>query len=213
MSVPENARTKGKLEACVKAHDLACYTLQIATNKKNFPEQFQTALTDKIVSVALDIHTLAWSANNVLVNSPEDLAERLGFQERAAVACNILLSMIEVAHRVFHLPTKRVGSLQNQSAARSRAKKWTIPIPHGETTRGRAIRSGCYAGWINTTSTYGGKKMQHPIFERNKMDLREKAALENAEASAANQQAILDYIAAMDYPEVFDTEEMEDVEE
>lgn len=108
MSVPENARTKGKLEACVKAHDLACYTLQIATNKKNFPEQFQTALTDKIVSVALDIHTLAWSANNVLVNSPEDLAERLGFQERAAVACNILLSMIEVAHRDFHLPTKRV---------------------------------------------------------------------------------------------------------
>ena len=108
MSVPENARTKGKLEACVKAHDLACYTLQIATNKKNFPEQFQTALTDKIGSVALDIHTLAWSANNVLVNSPEDLAERLGFQERAAVACNILLSMIEVAHRVFHLPTKRV---------------------------------------------------------------------------------------------------------
>ena len=108
MSVPENARTKGKLEACVKAHDLACYTLQITTNKKNFPEQFQAALTDKIVSVALDIHTLAWSANNVLVNSPEDLAERLGFQERAAVACNILLSMIEVAHRVFHLPTKRV---------------------------------------------------------------------------------------------------------
>lgn len=108
MSVPENARTKGKLEACVKAHDLACYTLQIATNKKNFPEQFQTALTDKIVSVALDIHTLAWSANNVLVNSPEDLAERLGFQERAAIARNILLSMIEVAHRVFHLPTKRV---------------------------------------------------------------------------------------------------------
>jgi hypothetical protein len=108
MSVPENARTKGKLEACVKAHDLACYTLQITTNKKNFPEQFQAALTDKIVSAALDIHTLAWSANNVLVNSPEDLAERLGFQERAAVACNILLSMIEVAHRVFHLPTKRV---------------------------------------------------------------------------------------------------------
>ena len=108
MSVPENARTKGKLEACVKAHDLACYTLQITTNKKNFPEQFQAALTDKIVSVALDIHTLAWSANNVLVNSPEDLAERLGFQELAAVACNILLSMIEVAHRVFHLPTKRV---------------------------------------------------------------------------------------------------------
>lgn len=74
MSVPENARTKGKLEACVKAHDLACYTLQITTNKKNFPEQFQAALTDKIVSAALDIHTLAWSANNVLVNSPEDLA-------------------------------------------------------------------------------------------------------------------------------------------
>lgn len=61
MSVPENARTKGKLEACVKAHDLACYTLQITTNKKNFPEQFQAALTDKIVSAALvDDSYSAW---------------------------------------------------------------------------------------------------------------------------------------------------------
>ena len=48
MSVPVNQRTHGKLEACVKARELACYTLQITKNKKVFTEDYQEAITDKI---------------------------------------------------------------------------------------------------------------------------------------------------------------------
>jgi len=108
MSVPVNQRTHGKLEVCVKAHDLCCYTLQITANKKNFTQEFQEALTNRIVEAAIDIHTLCWSANNILVSSVDDLRERTMYQEKAAIKCNILLSLIEVAKRIFHLSTKRV---------------------------------------------------------------------------------------------------------
>ena len=57
MSVPVNQRGQGKLEVCTKARDLAVYTLQITKNKKVFAEEYQTAITDKIISLALDIHS------------------------------------------------------------------------------------------------------------------------------------------------------------
>ena len=65
MSVPEPRREKSKLEVCVKAHDLCCYTLQITANKKVFTEEYQRSLTDKIVAVALGIHCDCWNANNI----------------------------------------------------------------------------------------------------------------------------------------------------
>lgn len=68
MSVPVNQRTQGKLDVCVKAHDLCCYTLHITRNKNVFDEAYKDPLTDKIVECAIEIHTLVWSANNVLVN-------------------------------------------------------------------------------------------------------------------------------------------------
>lgn len=55
MSVPVNERSQGKLEACTKAFDLATYTLRITKNKKVFTVEYQEALTDKIISLALDI--------------------------------------------------------------------------------------------------------------------------------------------------------------
>lgn len=108
MSVPVNERSHGKLEACVKARELAVYTLRITKNPKVFKPEFQNALTDKIIAAALDIQNLSWSANNILVNSAEDLRQRLDYQERAASACNSLLSLIEIAKPIFHLATKRV---------------------------------------------------------------------------------------------------------
>lgn len=108
MSVPANERSHGKLEASVKANALCCYTLQITANEKVFDPQFQASLTNRIVDTAISIHTLCWSANNVLVNSKEDLRERTSYQEQAAVQCNVLLSLIEIAKKIFHLSTKRV---------------------------------------------------------------------------------------------------------
>lgn len=67
MSVPENSRTKSKLEVCVKAHDLCCYTLQITANKKIFTEEYQRSLTDRIVETAIGIHCDCWNANNIYV--------------------------------------------------------------------------------------------------------------------------------------------------
>lgn len=115
MSVPVNQRTHGKLEVCVKAHDLCCYTLQITANKKNFTQEFQESLTNRIVEAAIDIHTLCWSANNILVNSVDDLRERTMYQEKAAIRCNILLSLIDVAKQIFHLSTKRVTYWANKT--------------------------------------------------------------------------------------------------
>ena len=52
MSVPVNQRSEGKLEVCLRAHDLCCYTIQITSNQNNFPEKYQRSLTDKIVDAA-----------------------------------------------------------------------------------------------------------------------------------------------------------------
>ena len=108
MSVPVNERSHGKLEACVKASELCVYTLRITVNPKIFKPEYQHALTDKIVDTALEIQNLSWSANNVLVNSAEDMYRRLDYQDRAADACNNLLSLVEIAKPIFHLATKRV---------------------------------------------------------------------------------------------------------
>ena len=108
MSVPVNQRTQGKLEVCVKAHDLCVYTLQITKNKNVFLPEYQDVLTNKIVQLAIDIHSEVWSANNVLVRSPETLKYRRRLQESAAIKCNVLLSMIDLAWSLFHLSGTRV---------------------------------------------------------------------------------------------------------
>lgn len=108
MSVPVNERSHGKLEACVKARDLAVYTIQITKNKKIFVAEYQEAITDDIIRTAVSIHMLAWTANNILVNSRADLDERLSLQEQACRQCNVLLSLIDIAKPLFHLDTKRV---------------------------------------------------------------------------------------------------------
>ena len=108
MSVPVNQRGHGKLESCVKAHDLCCYTLRITSNKKIFTVEYQDVLTDRINSIALSIHALCWTANNILVNSAEDMERRLDLQERAAIECNNLLSLMDIAKSIFHLATRRV---------------------------------------------------------------------------------------------------------
>lgn len=108
MSVPVNKRTQGKLEVCVQAHDLACYTLQITKNKNVFSEDYQEVLTNKIIQAALDIHLCVWSANNVLVKTPEDYQNRRQLQDTACIRCNVLLSLIDIAKSIFHLSGKRV---------------------------------------------------------------------------------------------------------
>ena len=108
MSVPENKRKQGRLEVCVKAHDLCVYTLQITKNKKVFTAEYQEVLTDQIIAAALEIHQNVWMANNVHVASAADYELRKKLQTLAIVKCISLLSMIDIARSIFHLSGKRV---------------------------------------------------------------------------------------------------------
>lgn len=108
MSVPKDKRKQGKLEVCVQAHSLCVYTLQITANKNVFLPAYQDTLTNRIVDAALSIHMKVWAANNILVNSREDYQERHRLQEDAAIQCNVLLSLIQIAWKLFHLSSKRV---------------------------------------------------------------------------------------------------------
>lgn len=107
MSVPVNQRNTGKLEVCLKAHDLCVYTLRITSNEKTFSPTY-AAFTQRIAETAIEIHTKVWSANNVMVRTREEYILRHTMQEEAGVMCNILLSYIEIAHSLYHLSTKRV---------------------------------------------------------------------------------------------------------
>lgn len=64
-------------------------------------------LTDKINQLAIDIHVEVWTANNVIVKSPEHLKYRRRLQESAAIKCNTLLAMIDLARPIFHLSWRR----------------------------------------------------------------------------------------------------------
>ena len=108
MSVPVNARSTSKLEVNVQAHDLCVYTLTITANKKIFIDTYQTVLTDRIVDCAIGIHTMCWCANNIQVKSVEAYKERKRLQEEAAIKCNELLALIDLARKIFHLRATRV---------------------------------------------------------------------------------------------------------
>ena len=62
---------------------------------------------------------------------------------------------------------------------------------HGVTMRQRAIHSNFFSGWMLSTKAYGGMTMG--VLVRNKMDLADKAVLENTIAENARLKAMLDY--------------------
>lgn len=107
MSVPKGKQTDGKLLVNELARDLAVYTIRITSNPKVFIPQFQTAITNEIVRCATNIHKYAWAANNVMVKSRDLYAMRRKNQEMAALECNNLISLIDIARPLFHLETKR----------------------------------------------------------------------------------------------------------
>ena len=82
MSVPENARTKSKLEVNVKAHELCCYTLQITANKKIFTENYQRSLTDRIVAVAIGINVIVGMQTTSMSNAPKIITKGEGFRKK-----------------------------------------------------------------------------------------------------------------------------------
>lgn len=71
--------------------------------------------------------------------------------------------------------------------------------------RQKAILLNCFSGWMLSTKTYGGMTMR--VLVRNKMDLADKAVLENTIVENARLKAMLDYNIMMGNIEDPDEEE------
>lgn len=103
MSVPVSHRSENKLEVAMCSRELCTYTLHITSNDKIFVPQHYETLTSKLQSLAINIHDGVWRALNTKVTSIEKFYERKQLQINAINDCNSLLSLINIAHRLFHL--------------------------------------------------------------------------------------------------------------
>lgn len=107
MSVPVGKRSHGVLEVNIAALELCKYTLEITSNPNVFVTD-QISFTEKIRNTVIDIHLLCWEANNIRVSDKLDLYEsRLEKQNEALSLCDRLCALIEIAHSLFHLSSKR----------------------------------------------------------------------------------------------------------
>lgn len=183
----------------MKAKELSAYTIKITANPKVFKPEYQRALTERIVETALEVHMLSWSANNVLVNSVEDMQRRLDYQDRSADACNNLLSLIEVAKPVFFIWQR--SALHTGAVLQSKHESF---CGRGEKQTGNGTRRNS-----NITTVYGVKIMQ--IIINKGMSPKDHARLDNAQASAQRNADLIEYLAMMADVEIpTDEEEAED---
>lgn len=125
MSVPASLRSESKLEVIIQARSLASYTINITKNQKTFPPEYNNGITNNIIETATNIYMNCWTANNIYVNSVEDMQERLWLQEKACNDCNNLLALIQLAQPIFHLKTKRIKFWGSKTIeVRNKIRKW-----------------------------------------------------------------------------------------
>ena len=108
MSVPTGRRQENKFEVFLEAQALTVYTIKICCNKKVFLPEYQSAITDDIIRTAKDIYVNIWQANNILVKKKAHAVKRLELQREAAMQCNNLIALMQIAKTVFHLSSKRI---------------------------------------------------------------------------------------------------------
>ena len=113
MSVPVGERDEGRFTLETKAEYLARYTIEITANENVFLPEYRKAVTDDIITTAKNIYLGIREANDVTVRVGtvfhlEDFRERNRLQREALRNCKRLLYLIDLAHRIFHLSTKRV---------------------------------------------------------------------------------------------------------
>ncbi len=101
MAVPKSKRSEGQLSVLVKANDLAAYTIEKCSNEKNFPKRYRWCMTSKLINEALEINNYIVKANAVYVVSRNDIELRKQFQTKAIASSYALLSMMDLAYRIF----------------------------------------------------------------------------------------------------------------
>lgn len=108
MSVPKDSRKEGKLALAVMARGHAKYVIQITSNPKVFDPKYSHAVTDDIINEAKSIYRYIRAANDIIVRSKENYADRRTCQQKAVRLCNTLLADMEIAKSIFHLSGKRM---------------------------------------------------------------------------------------------------------
>lgn len=130
MSVPVGEREDGKFTLPVKAEYLARYTLEITKNENVFLPEYRERVTDLIVTHAMEAYLEIRDANDITVRvgtryQERDWIERREHQKKAVMHCRRLLWLIDMAHRVFHLSSKRVKYWSTMVInVRNRAQSW-----------------------------------------------------------------------------------------
>lgn len=105
--VRKEDRGKGKFDTLTKALELATYTINITDNEKVFVPKHEKT-TERLVYLARDIYHRCRIANNIRVTTKEELIARRKLQNQAIQECDLLLSEIQIAKRLYHLRLKRV---------------------------------------------------------------------------------------------------------
>lgn len=102
MSVPKGKRRKNKLRAFEKAKDMACYTLEICSNKRVFPGRFD-GVTKQVVDLAWSAARYLWLANNVDMTERDPAAwkQRKQYQRQGMLCLKELLFEIDMCEKVF----------------------------------------------------------------------------------------------------------------
>jgi len=107
MTVRVAERSASKLDAQVKAEELIVHTLRIASNPNVFDPAYK-ALTDRVIDCAVGIGQDMWEANNIRVaQGDRSWPTRYALQRRALRQYNVLLYLMTLCRRAFHLRSKK----------------------------------------------------------------------------------------------------------
>lgn len=80
-----------------KAKDLVKHTVLMTDSTKRYPKKFRFSYVNKMQDIAIDIFESIQTANELNINDPEELKERLYLQNRAITKCKTLSFFIELS--------------------------------------------------------------------------------------------------------------------
>jgi hypothetical protein len=106
-SVVASKRGHSKFEPVIKAQIVAKHIIIITRNEKIFDVSFK-ALTEDIIHSAENIFIHCYTANNIYASGQENFEQRIKLETMAILECKSLLALIDLAHQVFHLKSKKV---------------------------------------------------------------------------------------------------------
>lgn len=108
MSVRKGDRAEGKLQVLNCSLKLAEYTMQICRSEKIFPKSQRWIMSQRLVNECLDAVTCIRRANAVRVENESSRDYRRAQQMEAHSHICAMLSLIDLAHRVFDVELRRV---------------------------------------------------------------------------------------------------------